>query len=87
MENLKVQVYNNAVSSKRKNARISCVKIEDNFNFIEFLKFESEEDKNKPSAKYEVRKTFKGNLASTTIALSDEGLEQLYICLGKYLKK
>ena len=44
MENLKIQVYDNAVSLKRKNARISCVKIEDNFNFIEFLKFEKKED-------------------------------------------
>jgi len=82
-KSLKITMYKNAVSARSKNKRTSIIR-DKKLNQIRFVRIlEKDEDIKKPTCKY---KCLRGKIAITSLCMSDEGLEALYIAIGEYLQ-
>ena len=79
-----VTYYNNAVSCRYKNKRISVESQEKNRNEIVIFRMaETKSDLEIPSCQFEV---VKGKVCVTRFAFTNEGLEALHIAISKYLQ-
>lgn len=81
---LKITNWKNAVSCRSLNKQISVHKQTENRNEIVFVRMaENKKDLEIPSCDFEI---IKNKVCVTRIALSNEGLEALYIAISSYLQ-
>lgn len=79
-----IQKYNDAVTARYFNKKITLHKRKKSFNELTFIRIaEKGEDLETPTCFYEV---YRGKVLVTKLGLSNEALEALYVVIGRYLK-
>ena len=80
-----LHTYNDAISARYTNRRISLHKKESNKNELSFIRIaEKGEDLETPTCSYEVHR---GKVLVTKLQMSNEALEVLHIIIGRYLRE